>query len=92
MLNSPDLFSELEWISKIFLHDDRKTLELVKNNADIFGERWEVKKGGKADLLVVSEKTLNMQNVHNPISGIVRRACSRDLIGIIKDGILLNEI
>ncbi|MHC1585908.1 MAG: amidohydrolase family protein [Candidatus Syntropharchaeia archaeon] len=90
MLNSPNMFSEAEFISKIFLRDDRRVLEMCTlNGARILGEddeRGSIVPGKVAELFVINKETLNLRGIKNPISGVVRRGRPEDIEAIVTCG------
>ena len=90
MLNSPDIFSEMEFISKIFHLEARKVLKMCTlNSAKVLrGDKFvgSIEEGKKANLLVIRNDTPNMRNVRNPIRGVVRRATRNDIAAIIYEG------
>jgi cytosine/adenosine deaminase-related metal-dependent hydrolase len=90
MLNSPDIFSEMEFISKIFSMGEREVLKMCTfNSAEALKEEkfvGSIEEGKKANLLVIRNDTPNMRNVRNPIKGIVRRATRNDIAAVIFEG------
>lgn len=90
MLNSTDIFSEMEFISKIFRLDAREVLKMCTlNSARVLKEDQSIgtiEEGKKANLLVIRTDTPNMRHVRNPIRGVVRRATRNDLAAIIYEG------
>jgi cytosine/adenosine deaminase-related metal-dependent hydrolase len=90
MLNSPDIFSEMEFISKIFQLDEREVLKLCTlNSAKIVKEEkaiGTIEEGKKANVVVISTDTPNMRNVRNPIKGVVRRATRKDIACVVYEG------
>ncbi|MCW3130822.1 MAG: amidohydrolase family protein [Methanophagales archaeon] len=93
MLTSPDIFSEMEFISKIFRLDAREVLKMCTlNSAKVLKEDQSIgtiEEGKKANLLVIRTDTPNMRHVRNPIRGVVRRATRNDLAAIIYEGEVL---
>ncbi len=87
MLNSVNMFSEMEFLSKIKIYDDRQVFKLCTlNGAKILGldkEFGSIKKGKKAKLMILTKESNNMQGIRNPLSSLVRRARPDDIIGII---------
>ncbi len=87
MLNSVSMFSEMEFLSKTTLYDDRQVFKLCTlNGAKILGidkEIGSIKKGKKARLMILSKKSSNMQGIKDPVRSIVRRGRPDDIIGII---------
>lgn len=88
MLNSPDMFSEMEFISKIFRLEAREVLKLCTlNSARVLKEAvGSIEEGKKANLVVIRTDTPNMSNVRNPIKGVVRRATRDDIAAVIYKG------
>jgi len=90
MLNSPNMFSELEFIAKIFRLDEREVMKMCTlNSAKILNEgkfTGSIEEGKKANLLVIKNDTPNMRNVRNPIRGVVRRATRDDIAAIVHEG------
>ncbi len=87
MLNSVNMFSEMEFLVKTNLYDDRQVFKLCTlNGAKLLGmERisGSIKTGKKARLMVLSKKSDNMQGIVNPLSSLVRRARPDDIMEII---------
>ncbi len=90
MLNSPNIFTEMEFISKIFRLDDSEVLKMCTlNSAKILKEErfiGSIEEGKKANLLVIKDDTSNMRNVKRPIKGVVRRATRNDIAAIVNEG------
>ncbi len=87
MLNSVNMFSEMEFLAKTNIFDDRQVFKLCTlNGAKILGldkESGSIKKGKKARLMILTKESNNMQGIRNPLSSLVRRARPDDIIGII---------
>jgi cytosine/adenosine deaminase-related metal-dependent hydrolase len=87
MLNSLNMFSEMEFLAKTNLFDDRQVFKLCTlNGAKLLGidnEFGSIEKGKKARLMVLTKKSNNMQGTRNPLSSLVRRARPDDIIGIV---------
>ena len=87
MLNSVNMFSEMEFLVKTNLYDDRQVFKLCTlNGAKILGmdkESGSIKMGKKARLMILTKKSYNLQGLRNPLSGLVRRARPDDIIRII---------
>ena len=90
MLNSPNLFSEMEFISKFFHLDERDVLKMCTlNPAKILREEQSIgtiEEGKKANLVVIRTDTANMRNLRDPIKGVVRRATRNDIAAILYEG------
>ncbi|MFZ2071531.1 MAG: amidohydrolase family protein [Halobacteriota archaeon] len=92
MFNSPDIFSELEFISKLFPRlEAKEVLKLCTWNAAKVLQADEsigtIEEGKSANLLVISEDTPNMSHVRNTVKAVVRRATRSDLAAIIHEGV-----
>ncbi|MCZ7402721.1 MAG: amidohydrolase family protein [Candidatus Methanoperedens sp.] len=87
MLNSANMFSEMEILVKTKVYDDRQVFKLCTlNGAKLLGidkESGSIKKGKKARLMILSKKSDNMQGIKNPLGSLVRRARPDDIIRII---------
>jgi cytosine/adenosine deaminase-related metal-dependent hydrolase len=87
MLNSVNMFSEMEFLAKTNLFDDRQVFKLCTlNGAKLLGvheELGSIKRGKKAKLMILTKKSDNMQGVKNPLSSLVRRARPDDVVRII---------
>ena len=90
MLNSPCIFSEMEFISKIFHTEERTVLKMCTlNSAAILKEAefvGSIEEGKKANIMVIRNDTPRMRNVRNPIKGVVRRATRSDIAAVIYEG------
>lgn len=95
MLNSANMFSELEFCAKIFLHDDRKIFNMgTLNGAKIIqrdGEIGSILPGKKADLIVLNKKSHNLRGVKNLLAGIVRRGRPDDIMTVVYGGKLISK-
>lgn len=87
MLNPVNMFSEMEFLAKTNIYDDRQVFKLCTlNGAKVLGmenELGSIEKGKKAKLMILTKKSNNMQGIRNPLSSLVRRARPDDIIGII---------
>lgn len=87
MLNSVNMFSEMEFLAKTNLYNDRQVFNLCTlNGAKLFGldkESGSIKTGKKARLIILNKKSYNMQGIKNPLSSLVRRARPDDVIKIM---------
>ncbi len=89
MLNSPNIFSEMEFISKIFRIEAKEVLKMCTwNGAKVLANEGigTIEEGKTANLLVISTDTANMRNVRNPIKAVVRRATRNDIAAIVYEG------
>jgi len=86
MLNSPDMFREMELISKALLHDDRQVFKMCTINGarvlDIDGRSGSIEAGKEGKLMVIDDKSNNMWGSADPLAAIVRRAGPSDIKAI----------
>ncbi len=93
MLNSPDIFREMEFISKLLRIDEHEVLRMCTwNSAKVLGaaDTGIIEEGKKANLLVIRADTPNMSHITNWIKGIVRRATRADIGAIVYEGKLVR--
>ena len=86
MLNSPDMFEEIHFLSKIYgLSDDTVFKMATSNGAETLGCKFTgtIDVGKKADLLILNSKSENLKHVRDPLAGYARRARVDDILGII---------
>ncbi|MCX9084251.1 MAG: amidohydrolase family protein [Candidatus Methanoperedens sp.] len=87
MLNSANMFSEMEFLVKTNIFDDRQVFKLCTlNGAKLLGidkESGSIIKGKKARLMILTQKSDNMHGTKNPLASLVRRARPDDIIRII---------
>jgi len=89
MLNSPDIFLEMEFISKLLRLDEREILKMCTwNSARILKEDkiGLIEEGMRANLVVIRADTPNMRDVRNWLRGVVRRATRADIGAILYEG------
>ncbi|MDV0444519.1 5'-deoxyadenosine deaminase [Methanimicrococcus sp. At1] len=86
MLNSPDVFEELHFLSKIYGITDSALFKMATvNGANALGCRFtgSIEVGKKADMMVLNSKSLNLKHVKDPLAGFIRRADTADILGIV---------
>ncbi|MGP8321016.1 MAG: amidohydrolase family protein [Methanosarcinaceae archaeon] len=86
MLNSANMFAEMEILSKVFGLDDRQVFMMCTlNGSQILGldGLGSIEKGNKAHLMILNGNSNNLSNIQDPLSGIVRRARPDDILSII---------
>lgn len=85
MLNSINMFSEMEFISKIFIDDDRQVFKMCTlNGAKLLGlGETCISEGNRVRLMVLNKNSNNLFGAKNPLRSIVRRARPDDIIRII---------
>jgi cytosine/adenosine deaminase-related metal-dependent hydrolase len=86
MMNSPDIFEEMHFISKALLHDDRQVFKMCTlNGAKVTGldqRLGSILEGKEARVMVIDKKSDNMWGSMRTLSSIVRRAWPSDIIAI----------
>ncbi|HXY86959.1 MAG TPA: amidohydrolase family protein [Candidatus Acidoferrales bacterium] len=84
MFNSLNMFAEMEFASKAYLHNDLEVLKMATINGakilNIAHEIGSIEVGKQARLMVLNEHSDNLCGVRNFVSGIVRRARPDDII------------
>ncbi|WNY27340.1 amidohydrolase family protein [Methanolapillus ohkumae] len=86
MLNSPDMFEEMHFLSRLYGLSDSTVFKMATSNgAKALGCRFtgSIEAGKKADMLVLNSKSLNLKNIKDPLAGFVRRAGKDDILGIV---------
>jgi cytosine/adenosine deaminase-related metal-dependent hydrolase len=86
MLNSPNMFSEMELLTKIFGIDDRQVFKMCTlNGASILNikEIGYIAKGLSPKIMVLNGSSDNLAGITDPIRGIVRRARPDDVLTVI---------
>jgi len=86
MLNAPDMFEELHFLSKICGITDASLFKMATTvGADALGCRFtgSIDVGMKADMMILNSKSLNLKNIKDPLAGFVRRARIDDILGIV---------
>jgi cytosine/adenosine deaminase-related metal-dependent hydrolase len=90
MLNSLNMFAEMEFVSKAFLHDDLKVLEMATlNNAKILGvdnDLGSIAVGKHASLLIINHQSNNLFGTENIVNSVVRRARPDDIVLLTNGG------
>jgi cytosine/adenosine deaminase-related metal-dependent hydrolase len=86
MLNSPDLFSEMEFLSKALLHNDRQVFMICTlNGARILGaedEAGAICPGKRCRIMVIERRSDKMWGVNDPLASLVRRAAPSDVLAV----------
>jgi len=88
MLNSPDMFREMEWADKLFLHDDGLVLRMATLNGARLARlnKGSILPGKDADILVFDLKSDTFKSSQNLLSTVVRRAGPDDIGYFIYEG------
>jgi Cytosine deaminase and related metal-dependent hydrolases len=86
MLNSPDMFEEIHFLSKIYGISDQALFKMATTvGAEALGCKFtgSIDVGMKADMMVLNSKSLNLKNIKDPLAGFIRRARVDDILGIV---------
>ncbi len=87
MLNSPNLFSEMEFASKALLHNDRQVFMMCTlNGARVLGAddaAGAIRVGEKCRIMVIDRRSENMVGGKDPLASLVRRATPSDLLAVL---------
>ncbi len=86
MLNSPNMFEEMQLISKALLHDDRQVFKMCTlNGAEIMGidqMTGSICEGKEGRVMVLDRQSNNLWGTQNPMASVVRRARPSDILAI----------
>ncbi len=86
MLNSVNMFSEMELLSKIFGIDDRQVFMMCTlMGATILGLEAPgyIQEGNIAKIMIINGNSNNLTGIKDPISGIVRRGRPDDILSVM---------
>ncbi len=86
MLNSVNMFAEMELLSKVFGIDDRQVFMMCTlMGATILGlkEAGTIQEGNKAKVMIINGNSDNLTGIRDPLSGIVRRGRPDDILSVI---------
>ncbi len=86
MLNSVNMFSEMELLSKIFGIEDRQVFMMCTlMGASILGleHTGSILEGNKARIMIINGNSNNLTGINDPISGIVRRGRPDDILSVM---------
>jgi cytosine/adenosine deaminase-related metal-dependent hydrolase len=86
MLNSVNMFSEMEFLSKVFGLEDRQVFKMCTLNGASILElegKSPLREGDKANLMVLDGTSNNLKGIQDVLSGLVRRARPDDILSII---------
>lgn len=88
MLNSVNIFSEMEFLSKIYGLDDRQVFKMCTlNGANILGledKIGSIVEGKQSSLMVLDEQSSNLSNSSDLLASLVRRGRPDDIKSIIR--------
>jgi cytosine/adenosine deaminase-related metal-dependent hydrolase len=86
MLNSVNMFTEMEFMSKVFSIDHRQVFKICTlNGSFVLGpdSTGSIEKGNKVSLMILNGSSNNLARIHDPISGIVKRARPDDILALL---------
>ena len=86
MLNSANMFAEMEILSKIFKIEDRQVFMMCTlMGATILelGPTGSILEGNLAKLMIINGNSNNLTGIRDPISGIVRRGRPDDILSVM---------
>ncbi len=87
MLNSPNLFSEMEFASKALLHNDRQVFKMCTLNGaqilDADDAACAIRVGNKCRIMVIGRRSDNMAGAKDPLASLVRRANPSDVLAVL---------
>ncbi|HII07241.1 MAG TPA: amidohydrolase family protein [Methanotrichaceae archaeon] len=87
MLNSPNLFSEMEFLSKALLHNDRQVFMMCTlSGAQILGADdavGAIRVGKECKIMVIDRRSDNMWGLNDPLASLVRRARPSDILAVL---------
>jgi cytosine/adenosine deaminase-related metal-dependent hydrolase len=94
MLNSPDIFKELDYLWKVsratepeFISPKEILTMATVNNAKILGlNSGYIENGRSADLLFIDNKHIDLYPIHNPYASIVHRANQDSIKAVMING------
>jgi len=86
MLNAPDMFSEMNFVFRTLLHDDRQVFKMCTlNGAKILGidhRIGSICENKEARVMVINRNSNNMWGSSNPLASVVRRARPSDILAV----------
>ena len=86
MLNSPNMFEEMQLLAKALLHDDRQVFKMCTlNGAKIMGidqRTGSICVGKEARVMVINRRSNNLWGSQGPLASIVRRARPSDIVAV----------
>ncbi|WP_407354884.1 amidohydrolase family protein [Methanolobus sp. WCC5] len=86
MLNSVNMFAEMEFLSKVFGIDDRQVFMMCTlMGATILGleTTGSIQEGNIAKIMIINGNSNNLTGIKDPVSGIVRRGRPDDILSVI---------
>jgi cytosine/adenosine deaminase-related metal-dependent hydrolase len=94
MLNSPDIFRELDYLWKVsratepeFISPKEILMMATVNNAKILGlNSGYIENGRSADLLFIDKNHIDLYPIHNPYASIIHRASQDSIKAVMING------
>lgn len=86
MLNSVNMFAEMEFMSKVFSIDDRQVFKICTlNGSFVMGpdSTGSIEKGNKANLMILNGNSNNLAGIQDPVNGITKRARPDDILAVL---------
>ncbi|AKB77060.1 Pyrimidine deaminase archaeal predicted [Methanosarcina horonobensis HB-1 = JCM 15518] len=86
MLNSVNMFAEMEFMSKVFSIDDRQVFKICTlNGSFVMGpdSASSIEKGNKANLMILNGSSNNLAGIQDPVGGITKRARPDDILAVL---------
>jgi cytosine/adenosine deaminase-related metal-dependent hydrolase len=86
MLNSVNMFSEMEFLSKVFGLDDRQVFKMCTLNGASnlgFENTGPIKEGYMTGIMVLNGASNNLKGIQDVLAGVVRRARPDDIFTVI---------
>jgi cytosine/adenosine deaminase-related metal-dependent hydrolase len=90
MLNSVNMFAEMEFLSKVYRLDDGQVFKMCTlYGATLLGldqDIGSIMENKQANIMVLNNRSSNLSNSHNLLASIVRRGRPDDIVKIIRYG------
>lgn len=98
MINSPDMFKEMDYIWKVSMGMRKKRLspkEILKmttvNASKLLGEKvGTIKKNTIADCILIEKHAIDLEPMHNPYASIVQRASENTIRAVMFGGEIVH--
>jgi cytosine/adenosine deaminase-related metal-dependent hydrolase len=90
MLNSVNMFAEMEFLSKVYRLDDEQVFKMCTlYGATLLGldqDIGSIMENKQANIMVLNNRSSNLSNSHNLLASIVRRGRPDDIVKIVRYG------
>jgi len=98
MINSPDMFKEMDYLWKVSMGMTKKRLlpkEILKmatsNASALLGDRiGSIQKGNIADCILVEKHAIDLEPMHNPYASIVQRTSENTIRAVVFGGEIVH--